>query len=135
MMDNIVLLAQSFESYGMVEIPPAFIIGYLALIVVLIASWWKVFSKAGKAGWLAIIPIVNFFVLLDIAGKPWWWFIGLFIPIVNIIVLILIWHGLSENFGKEALFTLGLLFLNPIFMLILAFGDAEYMGGRKAKGY
>lgn len=132
MMDSLTLLAQSYSAADF-QISPIFVIGYLALIVVLIASWWMVFSKAGKAGWLAIIPIVNFFVLMDIAGKPWWWVIGLFIPFVNFIVAILIWHGLSENFGKGAGFTIGLLFLNPIFMLILAFGDAEYMGGGKAK--
>lgn len=134
MMDNIVLLAQSFESYGSFEISPIFIIGYVALIVVLLAAMWTIFSKAGKAGWLAIIPIVNFFVMLDIAGKPWWWVIGLFIPIVNFVVIVLLWHGISTNFGKGTGFTLGLIFLSPIFLLILAFGDAEYMGG-KAKAY
>jgi len=135
MMDNIVLLAQSFESYGSFEISPIFIIGYLALVVVLLAAMWTIFSKAGKSGWLAIIPIVNIFVMLDIAGKPWWWVIGFFIPFVNFIVIILMWHGISTNFGKSSLFTLGLLFLSPIFLLILAFGDAEYIGGGKAKAY
>lgn len=112
---------------------PIVLIGVLAIVVVMIASWWMVFSKAGKAGWLAIIPIVNVFVLMDIAGKPWWWIIGFFIPIVNFVVIVLIWHGLSENFGQGALFTLGLLFLTPLFMLMLAFGDAEYIGSGKAK--
>lgn len=132
-MDNIIVLAQSFDSNVGFQISPIFIIGYLAILVLMIAAMWMVFSKAGKAGWLAIIPIVNFFVMLDIAGKPWWWVIGLFIPFVNIVVLILMWHGISENFGKGALFTLGLLFLSPIFILILAFGDAEYIGDRKTK--
>ncbi len=134
-MDNFVMLAQSFESYGSFEISPVFIIGYLALIIVMIAAMWMIFSKAGKAGWLSIIPIVNFFVMLDIAGKPWWWVIGLFIPIVNFVVVILLWHGISTNFGKGAGFTLGLIFLSPIFLLILAFGDADYIGDGKAKAF
>ena len=124
------------SSYSMsFDIPPIFWIGYIALIIVMLAAMWTIFSKAGKAGWLSIIPIVNFFVMLDIAGKPWYWVIGLLIPFVNFIVIIMMWHGISTNFGKGAGFTLGLLFLSPIFLLILAFGDAEYIGDGKAKAY
>ena len=43
---------------------------YLALIVFLIVTMWKIFTKAGKPGWASIIPIYNVFVMLDIAGKP-----------------------------------------------------------------
>jgi len=131
-MDSMIILAQQFSS----EVPtisPVFMIGWLAFLVLMIAAQWIIFSKAGKPGWYAIIPIVNVIALVDIAGKPWWWLIGFFIPIVNFIVAILILHGLSTNFGKGALFTLGLLFLSPIFYLILAFGDAEYVGEGKMK--
>ena len=38
--------------------------------IILIAAMWKVFTKAGKPGWAAIIPIYNIWVLLEIAGKP-----------------------------------------------------------------
>ena len=43
---------------------------YLAIIVVVIAGLWKVFAKAGKPGWAAIIPIYNLIVLIQVAGKP-----------------------------------------------------------------
>ncbi|MEA2043640.1 MAG: DUF5684 domain-containing protein, partial [Bacteroidota bacterium] len=51
------------------------VIIYLAIIVLMIASLWKIFEKAGKPGWASIIPIYNLIVLLEIVGKPVWWFI------------------------------------------------------------
>src|SRR5437867_1608365 len=75
------------------------IIGALVGILV-IAGMWKVFTKAGKPGWAALIPIYNFIVLLQIAGKPVWWILLFLIPVVNIIVLILVWVGVAQAFGK-----------------------------------
>lgn len=98
----------------------------LAFIALMIASVWKVFTKAGQPGWAAIIPIYNFFVLLQIIGKPWWWFIGLLIPFVNFIVMILIAVELAKVFGKGIGFAIGLILLSFIFYPILAFGDATY---------
>ena len=46
---------------------------YLAVIVFLIAAQWKIFEKAGKPGWAAIIPIYSTIVLLEIIRKPVWW--------------------------------------------------------------
>ena len=101
---------------------------YLAIIILLIVSGWKIFEKAGKPGWAYIIPIYNIIVLLEIVGKPIWWIILFLIPFVNIIVAIIVLHGLSTKFGKGAGFTVGLLLLGFIFMPILAFGDAKYQG-------
>ena len=96
--------------------------------VVMIAAMWKVFTKAGKPGWAAIIPIYNIIVLLQIAGKPVWWFILLFIPIVNLIIAILMYLALAEKFGKGGGFAMGLVFLGIIFFPILGFGSAQYQG-------
>lgn len=104
------------------------IILYLAIIVLMIASTWIVFTKAGKPGWASIIPIYNIIVLLDIVGKPWWWILLMLIPLVNIVILIIVNHNLSLSFGKDIGFTIGLILLSFIFMPILAFGDAEYIG-------
>lgn len=98
----------------------------LLIAVVLLASLWILFSKAGKPGWYSLIPILNVVALIDIAGKPWFWIIGFFIPVVNFIVTVLIWHGISRGFGQGVLFTLGLLFLSPVFIPILAFGGYQY---------
>jgi len=97
-------------------------------MVFYIAAMWKVYTKAGQPGWAAIIPIYNLVVLAQIAGKPVWWVLLMLIPIVNIVVAIMIWHGVSTNFGKGVGFTLGLIFLGFIFIPILAWGDAQYLG-------
>ena len=100
----------------------------LAIMVVIIAAMWKVFTKAGKAGWMVLIPIVNVYVLLKIAGRPGWWLILLIIPLVNLIISILVSMDIAKSFGKGAGFGLGLAFLGPIFFPILGFGSATYRG-------
>lgn len=104
------------------------IIIYLAIIVLEIAALWKVFVKAGKPGWAAIVPIYNFIVLIEITGKPLWWVVLFFIPIVNYVFIIWTINLVSLSFGKDVGFTLGLIFLAPIFWPILGFGSAEYQG-------
>ena len=99
---------------------------YLALIVFLIVTMWKIFTKAGKPGWASIIPIYNVFVMLDIAGKPAWWFLLFLIPFVNYIVGILVIAGIATNFGKGGGFVVGMILLPIVFYPILAFGSAQY---------
>jgi hypothetical protein len=99
---------------------------FLAVFIAIIAGFWKVFEKAGKPGWAAIIPIYNVIVLLEIAGKPLWWIIMFFIPVVNLIAAILVGLGVAKNFGKSDLFGIGLGLLGFIFYPVLGFGDAQY---------
>lgn len=101
---------------------------WLAIAVLMIASMWKVFTKAGEPGWAAIVPIYNIIVLLKIAGRPIWWIILLLIPVVNIVVLILVSIDIAKRFGKGTGFGIGLALLGIIFYPILAFGDARYSG-------
>ena len=105
-----------------------FFLFYLAIIILMIASIWTIFSKADKPGWAAIVPIYNVIVLLEIVGKPWWWLLLMCIPIVNIVLLIIVIHRLSLSFGHEVGFTLGLIFLGIIFFPILGFGSSKYLG-------
>ncbi len=98
----------------------------LAVLVLMVMSLWKVFTKAGQPGWAAIVPIYNIVVLLKIVGKPLWWIIGFLIPIVNFIVGILIAVALAKAFGKGVGFAIGLLLLGFVFIPILAFSDAKY---------
>jgi hypothetical protein len=104
------------------------ILVYIVFIIFLLASMWKIFEKAGKPGWAAIVPIYNLIVLLEIVGKPSWWFLLMLIPCVNLIILIMVYHRLSLSFGKDAGFTVGLILLGFIFLPILGFGDAQYIG-------
>ena len=98
----------------------------LAFFVLMVASVWKIFTKAGQPGWAAIIPIYNVIVLLKIIGKPWWWILGFLIPLVNFIVMILMAVGLAKVFGKGTGFAIGLILLGFVFYPMLAFGDATY---------
>ncbi|MFC2080184.1 DUF5684 domain-containing protein [Bacteroidota bacterium] len=105
------------------------IVIYIALVVLYLVSMWKVFTKAGKPGWAILIPIYDIIVLLEIVGKPWWWLLLImFVPVANVIFAIWMLNLLSLSFGKTAGFTLGLLFLSPIFIPILGLGKAEYKG-------
>lgn len=105
-----------------------FIVIYLAIIVLMIAGMWKMFAKAGQPGWLSIIPIVNGYFLLKIVGRPWWWLILMFIPLISIIFAIIVCLDLAKSFGKGVAFAIGLILLSPIFVCILGFGSAEYQG-------
>jgi hypothetical protein len=101
---------------------------YLAIIVAIIAGWWKIFIKAGEDGWKSIIPIYNFIVILKIVGRDWWWVILMLIPIVNLIILIIVSLELARSFGRGTGFGIGLAFLSFIFAPILGFGSDTYKG-------
>jgi Na+/glutamate symporter len=107
---------------------------YLALIAFFIAVGWKIFTKAGKPGWAAIVPIYNLIVTMEIVGRPAWWVVLMLIPLVNLVVAILVSIDLAKSFGKSAGFGIGLAFLGIIFAPILAFGDAQYQGPAAATG-
>lgn len=104
----------------------------LIFVVPAIAGMWKTFQKAGKPGWACIVPIYNMIVLVEIAEKPLWWVALFFIPIANIIFIIMTYNEIAKKFGKEAGFTVGLIFLPFVFWPILGFGDAVYMGQHPA---
>jgi hypothetical protein len=99
---------------------------WLAIVVFMIASMWKVFTKAGQPGWGCLIPIYNVYLICKIAGKPGWWVLLYLIPIVSIIISIIVMIDFARAFGKGAGFGLGLAFLGLIFFPILAFGSAQY---------
>ncbi len=102
-----------------------FVLGFIVLIF---ASFWKIFEKAGRPGWEGIVPFYNLYMLLKIVGKPGWWLVLFIIPIVNYVFIIWTYNMLSKSFGKEEGFTVGLVLLGIVFFPILAFGDAQYLG-------
>jgi hypothetical protein len=104
------------------------IIIYLAVIILMIVSMWKIFTKAQKPGWAILIPIYNIIVLLEIIGKPWWWLLLMLIPFVNFIFIIWMMNLLSKSFGHSEGFTVGLIFLSFIFYPILGLGSSKYVG-------
>ncbi len=107
----------------------------LAIVVVELIGMWKMFAKAGEAGWKCLIPIYNLVTLFKIAGiSPWLVLCYLLsaIPVVGMLVAlalqIYLAINLSKSFGMGNGFAVGLFFLQPIFICILGFGKAEYQG-------
>lgn len=105
-----------------------YVILSLAISVLTLVAMWKLFVKAGKAGWKCLIPFYNTYCLYDIAWGNGWLFLLMFVPCVNVVVGIIMLFKLAKAFGQGTGFGFGLLFLNTIFILILGFGSAEYVG-------
>ncbi|MEO6083874.1 MAG: DUF5684 domain-containing protein [Umezawaea sp.] len=102
--------------------------------LVAIVAMWKVFTKAGKPGWAAIIPIYNLYVLLKIAGRPGWWLILFLIPLVNIVMSFVVYVDVAKSFGKGAAFGIFMLgIFSFIGFPILGFGSAAYQGPAAAR--
>ena len=111
-------------------------LGFMTVIyVLLIIAMWKIFTKAGKPGWASIVPIYNVIVMFQIIGLNPWLLLLYLIPVVNFVVAIVFSimqaSRLSKAFGKGTGFAVGLFFLNPIFLLMLGFGDSKYIGIQK----
>lgn len=102
------------------------VVGMVFLVLILI-SYWKIFTKAGKPGWAAIIPFYNLYTLIKVVQRPGWWLILFFIPLVNFVISIIIALDLAKVFGKSAVFGIFLNWLlQPVGPIILAFGSAKY---------
>ncbi|MBK7987483.1 MAG: signal peptidase I [Ignavibacteria bacterium] len=98
----------------------------IVILVLVLGGLWKIFTKAGKPGWAAIIPIYNYIVLTEIIGKPIWWAIMMLIPCVNIVFMFLVYIELAKCFGKDTLYGILLVVLSPIMIPVLGFSDAQY---------
>ena len=106
-------------------------VGGLVVAILGIVGLWRVFAKAGRPGWGAIIPLYNLYLLTKVAGRPGWWVVLYLIPIVNIVVHLLVSMDVARNFGKSKAFgVVGLWLFSVIGFLILGFGDARYAGER-----
>lgn len=93
------------------------------LSIIMLISYWKMFKKAQKPGWAALIPIYNFIVMLEIAGMSWVYIFLLFIPVANFIVLIMMNMKIATKFKKSSAFGIGMTFIPIIFIPMLAFSD------------
>ena len=73
----------------------------LVLQVIHFLGTWKLYVKAGRKAWEAIIPVYNAVVLMQIINRPKWWVILLFIPIINLLMFPIIWVETIRSFGKS----------------------------------
>lgn len=115
-------------------------LGTLFIIVMVVQVFiyvclWKIFEKAGKPGWTALIPIYNIIIMLEIINKPMIWLLYLIIPLVNIYFGIMMTVEFAKAFGKDTGFAIGMILLPIVFYPMLAFGDAQYQGVGGAKAY
>lgn len=123
---------------------------YILIILIAVAAW-RIMVKAGEPGWKGIIPVYNIYSLYKISWKTsMFWallvlellssiiqsasdgfllsFVGWICSVAGLVIGIMGLHKVSKSFGHGAGFTLGLIFLNPIFLLILGFGSSQYLG-------
>lgn len=108
---------------------PVFVIVFLILWYVLQGTaYYKFFEKAGKEGWKGFIPIYNYYVHLEIVGRPLWWIVLLFVPVINFFVALTIHLDLMKSFGKYTYLdqVLGVVFA-PIYMNYIAWTDTSYI--------
>lgn len=102
---------------------------FLAFVVyvLVVIALWRVFTKAGYPGWLAIIPIVNAIFVVKVAGFSGWMTLLYLIPIVNIVFHIIVSIRLGRAFGHGWFFSLLLLVIFWIIgYLIVGFGGDKY---------
>lgn len=106
--------------------------GLVGLVVGLVAyvffsyCFLLICRKAGKEpGILIWIPILQLIPMFQAAKLNPLYIIGLIVPILNIVVVVLLWWKLSEALGKPG--WLGILMLVPLvnigLILYLAFAD------------
>ncbi len=106
-----------------------FFVVYILFIILVLTSFWKIYVKAGRKGWEGIIPIYNIYVLMSIVGRPSWWFILYFIPLINLFITIIVSIDLAKSFGKGTAF--GVIWLWALSIAgypYLAFSNAKYSG-------
>ena len=111
---------------GYQQIEPGIAAGMMIIYFILMAVFYIYMALALQTiakktntenAWFAWIPILNVFLMLMIAKKPLWWFILLFIPIVNIVISIIVWMAMAEARGKPS--WIGILMLVPVLNIII----------------
>jgi signal peptidase I len=75
---------------------------FLLVQIIHFLGTWKLYEAAGRKRWEAGIPVYNAIVLMKIIGRPTWWTLLLFIPIINLIMFPVIWIETLRSFGKKS---------------------------------
>ena len=111
------------------------IILFLAFQIIYFLSTWKLFIKAGEKPIYSLIPFYNLIIMMKIIRRPKWWFILLFIPVINLLMAGVIIIEILRSFGKNSnLDTLiGLVSLGTYITYINYFGSIDYVRDRDVK--
>ncbi|MFK7953064.1 MAG: signal peptidase I [Ekhidna sp.] len=108
---------------------PVFVIVSLILWVVLQGTaYYKFFEKAGKEGWKGFIPVYNYWIHIEIVGRPKYWILLLFVPVINFFVGLTLHLDLMKSFGRYTYLdqVLGVVFA-PFYMNYIAWTDTKYI--------
>lgn len=116
----------------------------LVILALMAAGGWAIFTKAGRPGWAALIPVYNFYTLTQVVGRPGWLIVFqilLVVPLVDVlaaiaflVVSIIVGIDLARSFGKSTAFGVGCGILPFVFYPILGFGAATYRGPSAGPG-
>lgn len=135
---------------GIATILAAVLIWYVIQVI----AHWRIFTKGGEAGWKSIIPFYNEYTLYKLCWQTKFFWINIIagfissflycysqpgdnsvlssiaavLVLVSIVIYVMRQNKLSKSFGHGVVFTLGLIFLDPIFKLILGLGSSQYKG-------
>ncbi len=96
--------------------------------IFLLVCMYKVFKKAGRKGWEALIPIYNFIVIIQITELPMWYVLLYFIPFANIYAMFKTYIEFAHKFGKSTGFGVAMVLFPYVCLPMLAFGNAQYQG-------
>ena len=114
---------------------------FLVVQIVHFAGTWKLYKKAGRQPWEALVPIYNAVILMKIINRPWWWVILLFIPIINLIMFPVVWVETIRSYGKNsvadtwlAVLTLGLYMYYVNYALDVTYIEDRSLKPRTATG-
>ena len=108
---------------------------FLIIQILHFLGTWKLYVRAGRQAWEALIPIYNAIVLMRIINRPWWWVILLFIPIINLFMFPVIWIETIRSFGFNTTKDSFLVVLTLGFYIyyINYFTEAPYVEDRSLK--
>jgi signal peptidase I len=97
----------------------------LLLVIILfpMLNYW-VFNDAGVEGYKALIPFYNYYIWLQVIGKPWWWLILMLVPFINFFMIMLMLVQTAISYGKNDLGSQALAVLVP-FVYIPYLGISE----------
>lgn len=127
------------EAGAVIGLMMLFMLIYFAVIFAIVGVLYMgIFTKAGRPAWGAFVPVYNGIKILEIAGRPWYWYLFFFIPFAGIYFQIVAFHDLSKSFGKDAGYTVGMVLLPIVFLPMLSYGSARYLGpaaGRQFVAY
>ena len=106
---------------------------FLALYLYIAACQYVIAKKVGHDySWWAFVPILNIFQWVQMAGKQWYWFLFMLIPVVNLVTFAMLWVEIAKARGKAPFWGVLMLlpFVNYIVIAVLAAGGTAGVGIR-----